>query len=29
MQSTGWKIIKEHWQKAPWDYCIYVMGESI
>lgn len=25
---TGWSICKEHWQKAPFDYCIYMCGEA-
>jgi ubiquinone/menaquinone biosynthesis C-methylase UbiE len=26
MQTTGWEIVQEHWQKKPWDYCVYIQG---
>jgi len=28
MEKTGWSVIKQHWQKPPYYYCIYVMGEA-
>jgi hypothetical protein len=26
--KTGWHIIKEHWQKHPFQYCIYACGQK-
>ncbi|MCX6985033.1 MAG: hypothetical protein NT118_09845, partial [Lentisphaerae bacterium] len=23
-EKTGWSVVKEHWQKPPYDFCIYV-----
>jgi ubiquinone/menaquinone biosynthesis C-methylase UbiE len=28
MERTGWKVTKQHWQKPPYYYCIYAMGEA-
>lgn len=28
MERTGWKVTKQHWQKQPYYYCIYAMGEA-
>lgn len=28
MERSGWKVAKEHWQKPPYYYCIYAMGEA-
>lgn len=25
---TGWTITKEHWQKPPFDFCIYVSAKK-
>ncbi len=26
--KTGWKVLKEHWQKPPFNYCIYICCET-
>lgn len=26
--KTGWDIVKEHWQKPPFQFCIYVCGQK-
>jgi len=28
MERTGWRVAKQHWQKQPYYYCIYAMGEA-
>lgn len=28
MERTGWSVVKQHWQKPPYYYCIYAMGEA-
>jgi SAM-dependent methyltransferase len=28
MEKTGWSVSKQHWQKPPYYYCIYAMGEA-
>ncbi len=28
MERTGWQVVKQHWQKPPYYYCIYAMGEA-
>jgi ubiquinone/menaquinone biosynthesis C-methylase UbiE len=28
-RKTGWKIVKEHWQKPPFDFCIYASAEKV
>jgi hypothetical protein len=28
MEKTGWTVTKQHWQKPPYYYCIYAMGEA-
>lgn len=25
---TGWTITQEHWQKPPYDYCIYISAKK-
>jgi ubiquinone/menaquinone biosynthesis C-methylase UbiE len=27
--TTGWNVVKEHWQKPPFQYCIYACGQKI
>lgn len=27
-ERTGWHIFKEHWQKHPFQYCVYTCGEK-
>jgi ubiquinone/menaquinone biosynthesis C-methylase UbiE len=27
--KSGWDIVKEHWQKPPFQYCIYACGQKI
>jgi ubiquinone/menaquinone biosynthesis C-methylase UbiE len=27
-RNTGWIVVKEHWQKPPFDYCIYSCAEA-
>jgi ubiquinone/menaquinone biosynthesis C-methylase UbiE len=28
LERTGWRITKEHWQKAPYDHCIYASATA-
>ncbi len=28
MEKTRWRVTKQHWQKPPYYYCIYAMGEA-
>lgn len=28
MEKSGWKVTKQHWQKPPYYYCIYALGET-
>jgi SAM-dependent methyltransferase len=28
MEKTGWPIVKQRWQKSPYYYCIYALGEA-
>lgn len=27
-RRTGWHLVKEHWQKPPYQYCLYACGEK-
>lgn len=27
-ERTGWEVVKEHWQKPPFAFCIYICGEA-
>ncbi|NQU43554.1 class I SAM-dependent methyltransferase [bacterium] len=26
--QTGWSVVKEHWQKPPFSFCLYLCGEA-
>ena len=28
MEKSGWEIEKEHWQKDPWYFCLYISGKK-
>ena len=28
MKSTGWSVEKEHWQKPPYGFCLYIVGKK-
>jgi ubiquinone/menaquinone biosynthesis C-methylase UbiE len=28
LEKSGWEVEKEHWQKAPWNFCLYISGKK-